>query len=418
MSALHVLGVNHHHSLLPFRERLAFNAEELPGAVNELCRLPEVCEAAVLSTCGRTEIYCNLEKPGTKPVRDWLSVYHRLEQSQLEAHLCVRRDAHMVRHLMRVTSGLDSVALGETQVLGQVKEAYQAASRVGGVGPLLGRLFQDSFSVAKQVRSHTSIGAHSVSIPTLTLRLARQIFGDMEACRVLLLGAGDTIRLILRHLRELRLTQVVIANRDTERAWQLARRCGARAVPLQEAAQCLEHTDLVISAAGSSQLLTRADFKQALAGGRRRPVFVADLGVPRNLDPAIGGLRDIYFYTVDDLRELSDQNMAQRLGAVQSAECLIEERVSDFMAWLQSRDAITELLALRERGDVLRRQVLEQAQRLLKKGADPTQVLEQATDLLTRKLLHGPTVRLRKAVAEGRDELREALRTLHTPERD
>ncbi len=419
MSALHVLGVNYHRSLLPFRERLAFSPAELPGAVGELRRLPEVREAAVFSTCGRTEIYCNLETPRPRAVQDWLGAYHRLEQARLEPHLYVRRGAHTVRHLMRVASGLDSMALGETQVLGQLKDAYRAAHRAGGLGPLLGRLFQDAFSTAKQVRSHTGIGADSISVAALALRMARQVFGELEACRALLLGAGDTIRLSARYLHEQRLAQITIANRGLERAWRLARRCGGNAVPLEEAAYCLERADLVISAAeGGGPLLSSADFRRALGGARRRPVFVADLGVPRNLDPAIGRLPDVYFYTVDDLRGLCDRNLAQRLDAARNAECIIEERVSDFMVWLQGSRATAELRALRARGRELRSQVLESALRRLEQGASPALLLRETTDLLTRKFLHGPSVQLRKAAAEGRDDVRELLGTLHDPERD
>ncbi|MGE0383897.1 MAG: glutamyl-tRNA reductase [Gammaproteobacteria bacterium] len=404
--SLAVIGINHRTAPIDVRERLAFADAELPAALAEVRSLPGVNETAILSTCNRTEIYCDLDGPANHEPTRWLLDGRGARVRDLARHLYRHDEPDTVRHLMRVAAGLDSMVLGEPQIFGQMKSAYRTAVQCGTVGKILNRLFQHSFAVAKRIRTDTAIGSSPVSVAFAAVRLAEQIHGRLRGRTAMVIGAGDTIELAMTHLHENGLARFIVANRSLDRAQQLAARFGGFAIGLPDLPLHLAEADLVISATSSPlPILGKGAVGSALAARRRRPMLFVDLAVPRDMEPEIADLEDAYLYTVDDLAGIIADNMQSRRVAAQQADEIVITHSRHFFDWLRSMDAARTVTRLRERGDTIKEAVLESARRQLANGADPAEVLGAAANKLVNKLLHEPSVRLREAGSEGRTEI-------------
>ncbi len=396
------LGINHKTASVDVRERVAFTPEQLVEALQQLCRLTDSREAAILSTCNRSELYIEQDHVSADSVLRWLADYHKLSLEELRASAYVHEDDAAVRHMMRVASGLDSLVLGEPQILGQMKSAYAVAREAGTVGPLLGRLFQATFNAAKQVRTDTAIGENPVSVAFAAVSLAKQIFSDLQRSQALLIGAGETITLVARHLHDLGVKRIVVANRTLERASTLAEQFGAHAVLLSDIPAELVHSDIVISSTASQlPILGKGAVESALKLRKHKPIFMVDIAVPRDIEPEVGELDDVYLYSVDDLHEVVAENLKSRQGAAQAAEEMISVGADDFMVRLRELAAVDVLKAYRQQSERLRDEELQKAQRLLANGGNAEEVLVQLARGLTNKLLHAPSVQLKKLTAEG-----------------
>ncbi|WP_313513081.1 glutamyl-tRNA reductase [Pseudomonas sp.] len=397
------LGINHKTASVDVRERVAFTPEQLVEALQQLCRITPSREAAILSTCNRSELYLEQDQLESDAVLAWLANYHHLSLDELRACAYVHADDEAVRHMMRVASGLDSMVLGEPQILGQMKSAYAVAREAGTVGPLLGRLFQATFSTAKTVRTDTAIGENPVSVAFAAVSLAKQIFSDLNRSQALLIGAGETITLVARHLHEQGIKRIVVANRTLERASILAEQFGAHAVLLSEIPQELINSDIVISSTASQlPILGKGAVENALRLRKHKPMFMVDIAVPRDIEAQVGELDDVYLYTVDDLHEVVAENLKSRQGAAMAAEELVSSGAGDFMLRLRELAAVDVLRAYRQQAERLRDEELLKAQRLLANGSSAEEVLAQLARGLTNKLLHAPSVQLKKLSAEGR----------------
>jgi glutamyl-tRNA reductase len=388
-ASLFTLGLNHQTAPLAVRERVVFHVERLHEALGELKR-GLAREAAILSTCNRTELYVAGEKPGE--LAQWLAQYHRLGAADLQQYLYTLPDEQAVRHAFRVASGLDSMVIGEPQILGQMKEAARAAESAGTLGSLLHRLFQRSFAVAKEVRSTTRIGAASVSMAAAAVKLAARIFPSLREQSVLLIGAGEMIELTATHFAAQAPARIAVANRTLERAERLATRFNARALELRSLAEHLHEYDIVVSCTASSlPILGKGLVERALRARRRRPMFMVDLAVPRDIEQEAGELDDVFLYTVDDLAGIVSANLDSRRAALEQAEAIIDTQVGRFMQWMQLREGAPLIRALREEADAARREELERALKALQRGEQPAAVLEALSRALTNKLMHGPT---------------------------
>ena len=397
------LGINHKTASVGVRERVAFPPESQVEALQQLCRLTCSREAAILSTCNRSELYLEQELLDSDEVLQWLAAYHRLSVAELRECAYVHTNEEAVQHMMRVASGLDSMVLGEPQILGQMKSAFAVAQEAGTIGPLLGRLFQATFSTAKSVRTDTAIGENPVSVAFAAVSLAKQIFSDLHRSQALLIGAGETITLVARHLHEQGIKRLVVANRTLERASMLAEQFGAHAVLLADIPQELVNSDIVISSTASQlPILGKGAVERALKQRRHKPMFMVDIAVPRDIEPEVGELEDIYLYSVDDLHEVVSENLKSRQGAADAAEQLVSAGADDFMQRLRERAAVDVLRACRQQAESLRDEELGRALRLLNNGSPAEEVLAQFARGLTNKLMHAPSVQLKKFSAAGR----------------
>lgn len=398
-------GVNHKTAPVAIREQITFAPEHLPSALTDLVNYSGAKEAAILSTCNRTELYCGCTPGQQKTVLQWLQHYHRMEPKVLETCLYTHPDHLAVRHLLRVASGLDSMVLGEPQILGQIKAAYSYALEAGTLGRVLGRLFQHTFYVAKQVRTDTAIGTSPISVAFAAVSLAKQIFGDLGPTTAFLIGAGETIELAARHLFANGIGRIIVANRNLDKAYQLASQFNGYAIPLGEMPKHLAEADIVISSTGSQlPILGKGAVERALRVRKHRPIFMVDIAVPRDIEPEVAELQDIYLYNVDDLQEVVQENLRSRQAAALQAEEIIATQVEHFMEWVRAQDAVPVICAVREEADQLRQEALEKARRRLAQGHDPNEVLTMLAHNLTNKLLHVPTRQLRSLGATG-DEL-------------
>ena len=412
-------GLNHTTAPLEVREKVTFGEDVLAGALSELTGDTGIDEAAILSTCNRTEIYCSLNDADRSWPIDWFSGFHGCRKNELHGYLYTHPGAGAVKHVLRVASGLDSMVIGEPQVLGQLKRAYQTAREAGSTGKLLNRLFQHSFKVAKDVRSNTMIGDHPVSVAYAAVRLARQIFGDLSRQTVLLIGAGETIELAAKHLHDSGLHKMIVANRTLERAQNLAQQYSAYIITLEEIPRHLDEADIIISSTASPGPLLRRDMVEAaLLQRRHRPVFILDIAVPRDVEPEVGELEDIYLYTVDDLKSIIDDNIKSRREAVWQAEQIIDAEVVHFMDWVNAQDAVATIRALRNQARQVSEDVLDSALQKLRLGAAPEDLLQEVARTLTNKLIHPPSARLNSLDAGKKEEMLRAVRDLYnlTPE--
>jgi glutamyl-tRNA reductase len=409
---LHILGLNHITAPVEIREQVVFAGEDAGRAVSELLRLPGVQEAVVLSTCNRTEFYVDASGDGVRELRAWLLQDQRLD-TDAERSLYSLGHPESIGHLFRVACGLDSMILGEPQILGQLKDAFRQAEQCGAVGMALNRLFQHTFSVAKKVRTETEIGVSPVSVAYAAVNLANQFFSGFSHHTALLVGAGGTIELVARHLHGKGIGRMFIANRDLQRAQTLAQQFGAFALPLSALDGTLPDADILISSTASPDpVVSVQQMKKAVRARRRKPVFAVDLAVPRDLDPLISGLDDVYLYTIDDLDKVVIEGQSNREAAVAEANRILDEETRRYLYIERSKEVAPVITALRDHGDALRREVLRQARRRLDKGADTDEVLEYVTASLLKKLLHQPSVRLRDAGAAADAKFIEAIREL------
>lgn len=407
------LGINHRTAAVEVREQVAFTPAQLETALTELRGLPEVQEAAVLSTCNRTELYCVTGESGERAVLDWLGRFHGLAVEELTRCAYHYMDDEAARHLMRVAVGLDSMVLGEPQILGQLKEAYQVARQARGMGGELESLFQQTFAVAKRVRTETGIGRNPVSVAYAAVSLASRIFDDFSRSPALLIGAGETIELVARHLHEAGVCHLTVANRTRERAEQLAAPLGGQAITLDEIPEALVEADIVISStAAPLPILGKGMMERALKKRRHRPVFMVDIAVPRDIEPEVGHLSDVFLYTVDDLEEVIEENRRHRQVAADEAESLIEHGVGRWQHDRRLRSGGELIRDVRARGEALRDEARDQALARLARGENPEEVVARLAHQLTNRLLHRPTVALREAAADEQRELLDAAASL------
>lgn len=402
-------GISHRTAPLEIRERLAFAAEDYAREVAELRQLPGVEEAVLVSTCNRTEIYVAASAAGAQAVADWLVRRSGLGAETVGRHLYRLGGQAAVQHLFQVASGIDSVVLGEPQIIGQLKDAWQSALQAGGAGKLTDRLFQHAFATSKQVRNETGIDQHPVSVAYIATVLARQIFGDLTARTVLLVGAGEMVRLCGRHFHQHGVRRLLVANRSLERARAVAEAFAAEPLPLSDLAQRLGEADIVISSTASREpVVGVAHVANALRQRRRKPMFLVDLAVPRDIDPEAGQLNDVYLYTIDDLQQVADESLTERERAAESAVGLIDLAVMDYMRWLHGARAAESLRRLRESADQNSAELAARALRQIEAGTDPTAVVQQLANTLTHRILHGPTRRLREAAEQEHYEVLKA----------
>jgi len=394
--AFNILGINHRTAPVALREKVAFTEERLVAALRALRQERGVAEAVILSTCNRTEVYWAGSASGAE-LTQWLERHHD-NSLDLAASLYVHQEQQAVEHAFNVASGLDSMVLGEAQILGQLKDAYRIAQETGSTGPHLNKLFQAAFSTAKRVRSETQIGANAVSLASATVSLARRMYSDLSAHSALMIGAGEMIALAARHFSTAGVKRMVIANRTLSRAQALATEINAYAVDLNHLDKELAEADIVISCTASpTPIIGKAAGAAALRTRRHRPIFMVDLAVPRDIDPRVADLEDIYLFSIDDLQQLIDENRQHREIAAGGARLLIGEEVARFLSESRAKEAGPAIRALRQQADGIRQQTLEQARRQLSAGKPADEVLEYLANTLTNRLLHAPTQALRQA---------------------
>ena len=412
-----LVGLNHKTAPVDVREKVAFGPAQLAAALQDLAGPAGAQEGIIVSTCNRTELYCVVESGSAADPAAWLERWHA--QPGLQEHLYRLEGDAAVQHAFQVAAGLDSMVIGEPQILGQLKDAYRAAQEAGTAGVFLNRLFQSTFAVAKRVRTETNIGANAVSVASAAVGLARQIFSGLERHTALLVGAGETIALTARHLHAHGVRKIIIANRTLARAEALAEEFNASAITLDSLAQHLPQADIVISSTASPvPVITLRDTKAALAARKRKPIFMVDIAVPRDIEPEIAELEDVYLYSLDDLQQFIRDNLQARHDAADQARTLIDEEVHRFHLALRGQDAVPAIRALRATAEVRRQQTLEQAQRLLAAGKTPAEALEYLAMTLTSRLIHTPTQTLREAGEQGDEELVAAARRLFGLERE
>jgi glutamyl-tRNA reductase len=411
------IGINHHTAPVALRERVAFPLEQIKPALatfKDIWLGPAARtapEAAILSTCNRTELYCATDDQAVREAAiQWFSRYHNLPVSELAPHVYALPQSEAVRHAFRVASGLDSMVLGETQIVGQMKDAVRTASEAGALGTYLNQLFQRTFAVAKEVRSTTEIGAQSVSMAAAAVRLAQRIFDKVANQRVLFIGAGEMIELCATHFAAQKPRELVVANRTAERGTRLAERFNGRAIPLADLPARMHEFDIIVSCTASTlPIIGLGAVERAVKARRHRPIFMVDLAVPRDIEPEVGKLEDVFLYTVDDLGAIVREGNASRQAAVAQAETIIETRVQNFMQWLDARSIVPVIRHMHTQADLLRRAEVERAQKMLARGDDPAAVIEALSQALTNKLIHGPTHALNRASSENRDKLIELM---------
>jgi len=395
---LFTIGISHHTAPIEIREKVAIARSDYPDRVRELCALSGIEEVVILGTCNRTEIYCLSTAEGKIRLVDWIHQINDLAPGELDPHLYDHEGDAATRHLIRVASGLDSLVLGETQILGQLKEAWQQAHDAGSLGKVLDRLFQHTFNAAKLIRTQSGISDHTVSVAYTAVVLARQIFGDLKTQTVVLVGAGEMVQLCGRYLRDHGIAKLLIVNRSRDKAEELAEEMGASAMTLDQLEEALPRADILISSTASPEpVIMKADIKAALRKRRHRPMFLVDIAVPRDIDPQVSKLKDVYLYTIDDLQQVVDENMEQRTAAARSASADVDEAVKGFMRWLSGIRAARTLKKIREQSHEFELDLTQRALRKLEAGQNPADVLQQLANSLTNKILHLPSKRLREA---------------------
>lgn len=400
------LGFNHVTAPVEVRERVAFASHQLPDALHDLRQDLAVQEVAILSTCNRTELYCNTGTVDQAPLLRWIADYHRLDLRRLESASYAYQHEAAVRHVMRVAAGLDSMVLGEPQILGQVKDAWEQARNAGTLGPELERLSQHTLNVAKRIRTDTDIGRHPVSVAYAAVSLAQQIFSNLKHSHALLVGAGETVELVAEHLRQAGVASMTIANRTISRARDLAARFGADSVLLSDLPRVLPSADIVIaSTAADLPVLGKGMVETAIRARKRKPMLLVDIAVPRDIESQVGELDDVFLYTIDDLAEIVAENRRSRAEAAEQAERIIAQGVDAWLRDLRSQEAVATVKAYRSRAEQIREQELLRHLKRLERGEDPTEVLNRLAHSLTNKLIHTPSRQLREAGAEGRDEV-------------
>lgn len=411
--ALIALGLNHLCAPVALRERAAFSTDDTVGALGDLVAQPGVREAVILSTCNRTELYCNVDSGAESSPFEWLHRHQQLHGANIDEFLYRHTEADAVRHLFRVATGLESMVLGEPQILGQVKGAYNMARDARTLDAPLERLFQNTFSVAKRVRSDTSIGTNPVSVAFTAVRLAERVFTDLANACVLLVGAGETIELAARHLTAAKVQRLIVANRTLDNAQALAGRFGGYAIALSDLERHLAEADIVISSTAAREpVIGREMVARAIAARRSRPMFLVDLAVPRDIETEVAKLPNVFLYSIDDLREVIDENLRSRQQAAVEAEAMIELSVEHFMTWWRALELNNPIASIRRNAEASRDEALAKARNLLARGRSADQALEFLAHTLTNKLVHAPSANLRAAALRGDSDLLQAAERL------
>jgi glutamyl-tRNA reductase len=414
---LNVLGLNHKTAPVALREKVAFSEDRLVAALRALREQNGVAEVVILSTCNRTELYWSGAASAAE-LSEWLERHHG-NNLDLASSLYVHQERTAVEHAFSVASGLDSMVLGEPQILGQLKDAYRVAHEAGSTGPWLNKLFQAAFSAAKRVRTETQIGANSVSLASAAVNLARRMYSDLGTRSALMIGAGEMIDLTARHFMSAGVNRLVIANRTLNRAQSLAAEIKAYAVDLSALGKELTEADIVVSCTASpAPLITKSIAASAIRKRRHRPIFMVDLAVPRDIDADVAELSDVYLFSIDDLQKLVEENRQQRELAAGDARILLDEEVARFLAESRAHDAGPAIRSLRQAADVVRQQTVEQARRMLQNGKPPEEVIEYLANTLTNRLLHTPTQALRQASESSDPALARLLFRLLAEEPD
>jgi glutamyl-tRNA reductase len=407
---LHVLGINHHSAPLEVREKLAFPPETQSAALTSLTGRPGVTEAVLVSTCNRTEVYCAGERSELEPTLGWLAQSAGISPDALRSHTYSLQDGHAARHAFRVASGLDSMVLGEPQILGQLKDAVRAAEAAGALGTTLSQLFQRSFAVAKEVRTSTEIGAHSISMAAAAVRLAGNLFEDLGQVNVLFVGAGEMIELCATHFAAKNPKSLAIANRTLERGEKLASRFGGEVMRLGDLPDRLHEFDAVISCTASTlPIIGLGAVERAIKKRRRRPMFMVDLEVPRDIEFEVKALEDVYLYTVDDLASVVQTAQASRQAAVAQAEAIVDAGVQSFLHWVDQRGSVPLIQQLNAQADAWRAAELARARKMIARGEPVDAVLEALSKGLTQKMLHGAMAELRAAEPHARERASHAI---------
>lgn len=396
------IGINHNTASVELREKVAFGPEKLSLALNQLSTSSHVKGGVILSTCNRTEIYCDVRSASKNKVIEWLSQFHQVSLDELKPSLYVHEEQAAIRHLMRVACGLDSLVLGEPQILGQVKQAYAEARENHAVNPATEKLFQKAFSVAKRVRTETEIGGSAVSVAYAACTLAKHIFESLADATVLLVGAGETIELVAKHLAGHHCKRMIVANRTRERALSLAQQFGADVIALNEIPDYLAQADIVISSTASPlPIIGKGMVESALKARRHQPMLLVDIAVPRDIEPQVGKLNDAYLYSVDDLQSIVDSNIEQRKVEAIQAEAIVSEESATFMSWMRSLQAVDSIRDYRKQANEAREELLNKSLQALAAGGDPEKLLIELSNKLTNKLIHTPTRALQTAAEQG-----------------
>ncbi|HET7930230.1 MAG TPA: glutamyl-tRNA reductase [Rhodanobacteraceae bacterium] len=407
------LGLNHRTAPVALREQVAIDADATAPALAELARQPGVDEALILSTCNRTELYCSVHEGAEDAPAAWLHARNQMTPGRLDEFLYRHTGVDAVRHVFRVATGLESMVLGEPQILGQVKDAWRAARSAHTLHAPMDRLLQNAFAVAKRVRTETRIGTGPVSVAFTAVRLVEQAFTELSEACVLLIGAGDTIELATRHLVERGVKRLIVANRTIETAQALVNPVGGYAIALAELPRHLAEADIVISATASRDtILDSAMLRDALRQRRRRPMLLMDLAVPRDIDPAAAKLPDVFLYTIDDLQQTIESGRRSRQASVREAEAIIDLQVERYLAWRRAAELDQPLRAYRASAEAQRDEVLARARDMLAAGHAPAEALDYLAHTLTGKLLHVPSVHLREAAEHGDQALLDAAARL------
>lgn len=408
---LYTIGVNHTTAPISIREHVAFNPDTLRHALSDLTA-QNVAEAAILSTCNRTEIYVQTHTP--EPIVGWLANYHRLDFNNIQPYTYTLNNQEAVKHAFRVASGLDSMVLGEPQILGQFKQSVKIAQDAGTLGTFLHKLFQRTFEVAKEVRTNTDIGGSSISMAAAAIKLAQRIFGNISQQKILFIGAGEMIELCADHFAAQKPKSMAIANRTIERGEQLASKIGGQAILLNDLPARFSEFDIVITSTASQlPIVGLGMVERAIKTRRHRPIFMVDLAVPRDIEPEVAQLDDVFLYTVDDLAQVVADGMENRQEAALSAEMIVAARVEGFMQWVKKRDAIPTIKALRDQAETVRKNELEKALKLMQKGEDPALVLESLSNALTNKFLHAPSHLLNQTHGDEHARIEHIVRQLY-----
>lgn len=410
--SLLAFGINHTTAPLAIRERVAFAPEKIAAALHEAREQASLTEVSILSTCNRTEIYANSDAEA-QVLFDWLVQHTAIGADDLANCYYCYRDDDAVRHMMKVAGGLDSLVLGEPQILGQMKSAFAVAREAGTIRGQLHNVFQQVFSIAKRVRTETAIGENPVSVAYAAVTLAQQIFSNLKQDTALLIGAGETIELVARHLVEQGIKQIIVANRTFERAQHIAREFSGEAILLADIPDYLHRADIVISSTASQlPLLGKGAVESALKKRKHKPMFMLDIAVPRDIEEQVDELQDVYLYTVDDLHRVIDQNKKSRVAAADKAEEIIAEGVEQYRRNARSLNAVATVKAYRRKAESLRDAELQKILRALESGGDPEQLLQQLARNLTNKLIHAPTTMLKDASANGRIDMIQVAQEL------
>ncbi|RJE78337.1 glutamyl-tRNA reductase [Pseudoalteromonas sp. MSK9-3] len=407
------LGINHKTASVELREKVAFSPEQLSDALTQLAQSEQFKESVIVSTCNRTEVYCSLESENSQALLSWLASFHKIDEAQLSDNIYIHYNNDAINHLMRVACGLDSLVLGEPQILGQIKQAYNSAKHHNGIRPTFERLFQKTFSVAKQVRTETEIGASAVSVAYAAVNLAKHIYGQLDKTRVLLIGAGETIELVAKHLYQHHPKSITVANRTIERAQGLAEDIEGEVISLAQLPNELHKSDIVISSTASTlPIIGKGVVEQALKQRRHKPMLLIDIAVPRDIESQVGELDAAYLYSVDDLQTIVSENMASREQAARQAQKIIEEKTREFIQWQRSLQSVDVIREYRKNAQDVKNELVEKALNQLQSGKSSEKVLLELANKLTNRLTHAPTRAIQEAAKQG--DIEQLAQLKHT----